>query len=126
MSEEAQRFYKSLAPEQLARSIALPNRFYAVAEVDRAIQGMIMVRDANHVGQFFVHPQHQRQGIGVALWRFALASSIAAGGSGAFTVRSSLAAEPVYRRLGFVPTGPVTEEQGFRFVPMRRDPERDS
>lgn len=119
-SEEAQRFYETLEPAEVAKAMALPNRFYAVAEVGREVCGMIMVRDGNHVGQFFVHENHQGKGIGSALWRFALASVTGAGGSGKFTVRSSVSAEPVYRRLGFVPTGPVQVQQGFRFIPMLR------
>lgn len=119
-SEEAQRFFATLSPEEVVKSLALPQRFYAVAEVNQTVSGMIMVRNANHVGQFFVTAEQQGKGVGSALWRFALAHAVAMGGSGEFTVRSSVAAEPVYRRLGFQPTGPVEVQQGFRFIPMRR------
>lgn len=118
--EEAERFYVTLTPAEVAKSMALPNRFYAVAEVNREVRGMIMVRDANYVGQFFVHPEQQGKGVGSALWQYALANAKVAGGSGEFRVRSSVAAVPVYRRFGFVPTGPVEMQLGFRFVPMLR------
>jgi GNAT superfamily N-acetyltransferase len=119
--EQARRFLATLEPLGVATCILMPSRFYAVAEVNGAVEGMIMVRDAHHVGQFFVSPAHQGAGIGSALWCFALANAKQAGGSGAVTVRSSVAAEPFYRKLGFVSTGPVEVQQGFRFVPMRRE-----
>jgi GNAT superfamily N-acetyltransferase len=122
-SEEAERFYGTLTPTAVANFMALSNCFYAVAEVNREVCGMIMVRDANYVVQFFVRAEQQGKGVGGGLWRFALANAVAAGGSGEFTVRSSVAAEAVYRRFGFQPIGPVQMQQGFRFVPMRRDGE---
>jgi GNAT superfamily N-acetyltransferase len=118
--EEAQRFNQTLTADEVAKSIALKDRFHAVAEVNREVCGMIMVRDACHIGQFFVHPAQQGKGLGSALWQFALSQALASGGTGEFTVRSSVAAEPVYRRFGFEPTGPVEVQQGFRFIPMRR------
>jgi GNAT superfamily N-acetyltransferase len=87
--------------------MALPNRFYAVAEVNEEACGKIMLRDANYVGQLFVHAEQQGKGVGASLWQRALTHVMAAGGSGEFTVRSSVAAEPVYRRLGFQSNGPV-------------------
>ena len=119
-SVEAERFFATLTSEEVAKAMMLPNRFYAVAEMGFEVCGMIMIRDANYVAQFFVQGEFQGKGIGSALWRFALANALAAGGNGEFTVRSSVAAKPVYRRLGFEPTGPAEIQQGFRFVPMRR------
>jgi GNAT superfamily N-acetyltransferase len=119
-SDEARRFYAAIAPEEIAKFIVMPNRFYAIAEVGGAVQGMIMVRDANYIGQFFVSRVHQSNGMGSALWAFAQEGARVAGASGEFTVRSSVAAEPVYRRFGFLPTGPVEVQQGFKFIPMRR------
>lgn len=119
--EQAKNFYATLAPSEVANGIAMPNRFYAVVEVQGQVHGMIMVRDANYVGQFFVRSPYQGRGMGSALWRFALAHSKQLGGSGAFMVRSSVAAEPIYRRFGFVATGAVEVQQGFRFIAMHRE-----
>jgi GNAT superfamily N-acetyltransferase len=118
--EEAQRFRASMSPEEVARYLDFQNRFYAVAQVDGEVRGMIMVRDDNYIGQFFVSQVHQGQGIGSALWQFALAHALQRGGSGHFTVNSSLVAVPVYNRFGFTATGAIEEAHGFRFVPMRR------
>lgn len=118
--EDARKFRASMAPAEVARYIALPNRFYAVAEIDDEIRGVIMVRDNNYIGQFFVSEAHQSRGIGSALWRFALAHALGRGGTGEFTVNASLVALPLYARFGFTATGAVEEAHGFRFVPMHR------
>lgn len=118
--EEARHFRATMAPSEVTRYLDMQARFYAVAEVDGVVRGMIMVLNDNYIGQFFVSRPHQGQGIGSALWRFALAHALQRGGTGEFTVKSSLVAVPVYARVGFTATGAVEEAHGFRFVPMRR------
>jgi GNAT superfamily N-acetyltransferase len=110
-----------MSPKELTKYMEMPSRFYVVAEVDGQIQGMIMVRENNYVGQFFVDQAHQGKGIGSALWRFALAQARHFGGSGEFTVNSSLAAVPVYSRFGFVASGSSEVANGFKFIPMRKE-----
>ena len=119
--EEAQHFYASMSPSELTKYMELPTRFYAVAEVDGQVQGVIMVRDDNYIGQFFVNQAHQGKGLGSALWQFALAHAEKLHGSGRFTVNSSLAAVPVYSRFGFVASGAPEVASGFRFIPMRKE-----
>lgn len=118
--EEARHFRGLMTPSEMTRYFDMSNRFYAVAEVDGEVHGMLMVLNDNYVGQFFVSEAHQGQGVGSALWRFAFAHALQRGGTGEFTVKSSLVAVPVYTRLGFTATGAVEEAHGFRFVPMRR------
>ena len=118
--DEARRFFAALEPEGIEKAIADPSRFYMVA-VDRGVVvGVINVRDQNYVSQFFVANTHQRRGVGRLLWEHALKRVVLAGGTGEFTVSSSLAAQAIYARFGFLPTGEQTIQNGFRFVPMRR------
>lgn len=119
--EDAKRFFAAMAPLELMSYMELPTRFYVVAEVDAELQGMIMIRDNNYVGQFFVNHAYQGRGIGSELWRFALTQAQRLGGTGEFTVNSSLAAVPVYGRFGFTATGGPEAAHGFKFVPMRRE-----
>jgi GNAT superfamily N-acetyltransferase len=119
--EDARRFYAAMSPMELTKYMEMADRFYVVAEIDGRIRGMIMVRNNNYVGQFFVDQAHQGQGMGSALWRFALAQARHLGGTGEFTVNSSLAAVPVYSRLGFVETGAPEVANGFKFIPMRKE-----
>lgn len=118
--EEAARFYACMQPDEFAGTMAKPDRFYVVADVQDRIVGMIMVKDHHYIGQFFVAADHQGQGLGSALWAAALSHVQLSQSAGEFTVYSSISAEPVYRRFGFLPTGPAAVEGGFRCIPMRR------
>ena len=118
--EEALRFYATLEPAEVARYMAMPHRVYTVAEAAGEIVGMILLRDHNYVGQFFVARAHQRKGVGAALWHFAMSRAREYGGNGEFSVNSSLAAQPVYEKFGFHTVGPPQVQHGFKFVPMCR------
>jgi GNAT superfamily N-acetyltransferase len=109
-----------MSPNDVEKYISQEHRRFAVAEVNGEILGMIQVLNNNYVGQFFVHQMHQRKGYGSALWRFALEQAVKCGGTGEFTVNSSLAAAPVYLHFGFQATDDPIEEHGWKFIPMRR------
>jgi predicted N-acetyltransferase YhbS len=119
-SAEAERFFAALEPAAIKKMMAEPTRLYLVAEDEGSVVGMIMVRDQNYISQFFVAATHQRQGVGRLLWEQALKTVVSSGATGEFSVSSSLAAERIYARFGFVPTGKPTSQNGFRFIPMYR------
>ena len=118
--EEARRFFESLEPSNVEKAMEDSARRYFVAEDERKVVGMIMTRDDDYVSQFFIAGSHQGRGIGGALWRFALRSAVSAGGTGEFTVDSSLVAKPIYERFGFCPVGEPTVRNGFKFISMHR------
>ena len=117
---EASNFYSIMQPERVSANLTKHDRFYLVAEVNGLVVGMILVLNNNYIGQFFVCPSHQRRGVGSALWAAALSCATDAGGTGAFTVKSSLQALPIYQRFGFETTSAESVDAGFRFVPMQR------
>lgn len=119
-SLEAQKFFASLAPAVIEQYMAESARRCCVAEEAGKVVGMIMTRDNKHISQFFVAGTHQGQGIGRALWRFALRQAVSAGGTGEFTVDSSLIAQPIYERWGFCPVGEPMVQNGFTFMAMHR------
>jgi GNAT superfamily N-acetyltransferase len=118
--EEARRFYAIMQPQRIASNMIQDDRSYLVAEVEGEIVGMILVLNNNYIGQFFVQRERQGFGIGSALWKAVLLRAKSAGADGTFTVKSSIAAEPVYRRFGFQVIGVESVDSGFRFIPMRR------
>ena len=75
----------------------------------------IALRGGSHVYHLFVRSDRHRRGIAGALWRQAKTLS----GHDTFTVRSSLYAEPVYARLGFVREAPPRTDNGVTWVAMR-------
>ena len=80
-----------------------------VAESDGRIVGSLvlwMVVDEAHIATIATHPDHREQGIGRALLTHGLAAAAAQGATTAFLeVRAgNLAAQDLYRKLGFVET----------------------
>jgi predicted N-acetyltransferase YhbS len=113
-------FLSATSSDRILEHIQSPDRAVFVAIRDAQVVGCISIKNAKHVSQFFVHPEHQRQGIGRALWSAADQELCLSEVGQVVTVDSSFYAVPVYRRLGFVECGPATERDGFRYVPMSR------
>lgn len=112
---EAQPFLTTLAPAATAQRIASPDFRHLVAEDDSGLCGVIALRGGSHVYHLFVREDRHRRGIAQALWTHAKALS----GQDTFTVRSSLFAEPVYARFGFVREAPPRTDNGLTWVAMR-------
>jgi GNAT superfamily N-acetyltransferase len=92
-----------------------------VAERGGRIVGMLDVRDHSHVCLFFVERDVRGTGVGRALLQAAIEGASQTGERrSTITVNSSTWAVKVYERLGFDATGPVSEQNGIRFVPMSR------
>ena len=112
---EAQPFLATLTPAATAQRIASPDFRHHVAEDDSGLCGVIALRGGSHVYHLFVRQDRHRRGIAGTLWQHAKALS----GQNTFTVRSSLYAEPVYARLGFVREAPPHTDNGVTWVGMR-------
>lgn len=115
----AEPFFRTLAPEAIAESLAGGRFRYHLAEVDGALVGVVGVRDHSHLFHLFVAESFHRRGIGRRLWEVARDAARADGNPGRFTVNSSLFAVPVYRGLGFEPAGEPLRKDGIAFVPMQ-------
>ena len=90
-----------------------------LAELDGALVGVLEVRDGTHVSLLFVDPARQRRGIARGL----LAASLGTPDAWpTLTVNSAPGAVEAYARLGFAAEGPIVEQGGMRFQPMRREP----
>lgn len=91
----------------------------AVDAADGAVLGIAEIRSLEHLSMLFVHPEHHRRGIAIALLRRVLQQvEIHNPRQPQITVYSSLYAVPIYERLGFDQTGPATTTRGIAHVPM--------
>jgi len=89
---------------------------YEVAtDAGSTVVGYLALRGESHLFHLFVDAEYQKQGIASELWQQLRTDSALS----ACTVRSSLYAVPVYRKLGFQEYGPVMEKEGLQFQPMQ-------
>ncbi len=102
--------------------IAAGQRFHLACQEDGRVVGVAAMRDNSHLFQFFVSTRLQRRGIARRLWRQVMRDAIRRAGTRHFTLNSSVMAVPVYRRLGFVPDGPLLISAGGLITqPMQLD-----
>jgi len=94
-----------------------------VATVDRQPIGFCGVEPTGHIASLYVHPDHARRGIGMALLGEAL-NCCATPTRGHWFAEASLLSRPVFERLGFAQIAVEhTDRDGVRFERflMRRE-----
>jgi GNAT superfamily N-acetyltransferase len=108
-------FKVSVSPTQITSHLKSRNMVWAVAEEGQSLVGVLAISDSSNVKYFFVHPSHQKVGIGMRLWLFVSNNGLL---GSSVTVRSSLFAVLVYERLGFKVTEPPKEFNGLHYQTM--------
>lgn len=81
------------------------HRFH-LAWLGDTLVGVATMRDDSHLTQLFVGTRYHGRGIARRLWLRAMADAVRRAGTRRFTLNASRCALPVYRRFGFVATGP--------------------
>jgi ribosomal protein S18 acetylase RimI-like enzyme len=114
----------SMLPEGIRKHMLNGCRYH-VAELDANIIGVIGVKDNKHLYHLFVAEEHQRRGIARRLWRSAEAACRAAGHAAEFSVNSSLRAQAMYEKLGFVAQSTSRTRDGVVTIPMVLTPPRE-
>lgn len=112
---------KSIQPNQIADLVKSAQMGWLVAVEQKTLVGVLAVSDKSQVKYFFVHPAHQKLGIGKQLWNIALRTGVL---GNLLTVRSSLFAVPVYERLGFKAVEPPVFFKGMHYRTMVADYEQ--
>lgn len=114
-------FYNWIDPVRIAER-QRNNRSILVARQDSELAGMIEIRDNNTISLLFVDKDFQQKGIAKRLFRQALSQCRQKDPDLAvFFVHASPYSVNVYRRLGFVETGGMLEENGIKYYPMKLD-----
>jgi len=88
------------------RERMLAGQRFHLAFLGPVLVGVAGMRDDSHLVQLFVGTRYQGRGIAGKLWRRTMRDAIRRAGTRRFTLNASRCAVPVYRHLGFVPTGP--------------------
>jgi len=118
-SEEGnQFFYDWIHPLRIAER-QQTSESLLVAKVGSKLAGMIEIRDNHTISLLFVDKAYQRQGIARKLLREALKKCIRRNVMpDRIYVHASPFSMPVYKKLGFVETDAMQEENGIKYVPM--------
>lgn len=115
-AEGVEEFFRFADPQAM-RKRAGPGRILFVAEQDDKICGMIETRQISHISLLFVG--NRGKGIARKLLDQVIGECRRRDGYiGTITANSSPFALPVYRRLGFSPTGPEQTVNGITFIPV--------
>lgn len=111
----AEAFIATMTAAAIAGYIADPRYDYRAAWLGDALAGVIAMRDRSHVFHMFVASDLHGQGVARQMWH----AVRQAGTVDAYTVNASRGAVPVYARFGFLATGPLVEQHGIAYQPMR-------
>ncbi|SFL21113.1 GNAT family N-acetyltransferase [Rhodanobacter glycinis] len=99
--------------------IAIGCRFH-LAWLGGTLVGVAAMRDDSHLIQLFVGTRYQGRGIARRLWLRAMRDAVRRASTRCFTLNASRCAVPVYRRFGFVATGPERlSPNGVLSTPMQ-------
>lgn len=115
----AEAFFETIAPEAIAKNIEADNYAYFVATHENMLIGVAALRDAKHVYSLYVDGKEHGQGIAHQLWQTLKNAALEKGNYGEFTVNSSLHAQAIYSKWGFIATAAQQEMHGLRFIPMQ-------
>jgi len=86
-----------------------------VIEKNNIIIGYISIKNKSHLYHLFVVEKCQGQGVARRLWEHAMSQCK----NTIYTLRSSLYAVPIYKKLGFVELGAAQEKKGIGFQEMK-------
>jgi predicted GNAT family N-acyltransferase len=116
--EGNQFFYDWIQPSRIADRQRNQINLW-VAFVDLKIVGMIEFRDNKFISLLFVDKEYQGQGIAKGLFDESLKEIIRRDSKlNKFYVHASPYSIPIYKKLGFIETDKMQEENGIKYLPM--------
>ena len=116
--EGVEEFFRFADPSAL-RNRNDEKHMVILAEEGTELAGVLEARDCSHISMLFVKRKFHCGGIARALLRQAVTECLRRRPDvRMITVNSSPFAVPVYRKMGFLETGPSREVSGIIFVPM--------
>lgn len=115
VSEQGIETFKEIAScDEFLKRMAQDN-VILVAEKGSKVVGVIELKEGRHLAMLFVSPQSQKEGIGIGLFKAALAFTK----TDILTVSASLPSIPAYLKYGFELEGEKQTHAGLVFQPMQ-------
>jgi GNAT superfamily N-acetyltransferase len=118
-SDEGNRFfYEWIKPSKIAERQCNQINLW-VAFIDSKLIGMIEIRDNKYISLLFVDKEYQGQGIAKKLFDKSLKEIIRRDPKlDKFYVHASPYSIPIYKKMGFIETDNMQEENGMKYLPM--------
>jgi len=93
-------------------------QFFTV-KIKNEIVGIMEIRNKDHISLLFVKKEFHGKGIGKYLFEHYLNKTRRENtGIKIITVNSSIYAEKIYSKLGFIKTNEIQEKDGIKYIPM--------
>ena len=119
-SEEGNKVFKDyISPRNILTRLNEKNsRFFTARQGDEII-GILEIKNMDHISLFFIKKGFHGKGIGKKLFKYYLRSIKNENSEiKTISVNSSIYAEKIYSKLGFVKTDEMQEKDGIKYVPM--------
>ena len=92
---------------------------FFVARCKTEIIGLMELKNTDHISLFFIKKEFQGKGIGKKLFEYYLDIINQRNyETKTITVNSSIYAEKIYEKLGFIKTNEIEEKDGIKYIPM--------
>jgi predicted GNAT family N-acyltransferase len=119
-SEEGNITFKDyINPQNILNRFNKKNNQYFVARYNDEIIGILEIKNKDHVSLFFIKKEFHGRGIGKKLFEHYLnITKNENTGIKTITVNSSIYAEKIYSKLGFIKTNEIQEKDGIKYIPM--------
>ena len=111
-------FYDWVQPSRIAERQRNQINLW-VAFMDSKLVGMIEIRDNKYISLLFVDKEYQGQGIAKKLFDESLKEILRRDSKlDKFYVHASPYSIPIYKKMGFIETDSMQEENGMKYLPM--------
>jgi len=119
-SEEGNESFKEYTETKnvIIRFSEKNSKFY-VAKQDKDIIGALEIKNNDHISLWFVNKKFHGKGIGRKLFEYYLEKLLHNNIEvKTITVNSSIYAEKIYEKIGFIKTNEMQEKNGIKYIPM--------
>ena len=118
-SEEGNRTFKDFTDPKNALE-RFNNKLckFFVAKCNKEIIGVLETKNNDHISLYFVKKEFHKQDIGRKLFQMFMDTIKDDVEIKAISVNSSIYAEKVYSKLGFISTDGILEKCGMKYIPM--------
>jgi GNAT superfamily N-acetyltransferase len=119
-SEEGNKSFKEyIKPQNIIERLNNKDNYFFIAKYNNEIIGMLEIRNNDHIALFFVRKEFHNKGVGkILLNNYITIIRQENTGINTITVNSSIYAEKIYSKLGFIRTDEIKEKDGIKYIPM--------